>query len=171
MTIVKSHGGFVDVYSEVGKGTQVSIYLPSSEEPKEDATTEKLKLLPRGDGELVLIVDDEENIRKIAEATLARFGYRTVTAADGADALNVYAEHAEDISIVLTDIAMPHMDGETLIRTLKKLAPATPVVAMSGLMSPEQTAALEMLNVGGFLSKPFTAEELLTILADVIKSR
>ena len=169
MTIVKSHGGFIDVYSETAKGTKMSIYLPSSQEPTDVSPPEKLSLLPRGDGELILIVDDEENIRRIAEATLVRFGYRTVTAVNGSDALTVYAEHTGAISVVLTDIAMPHMDGEALIRTLRKLAPDTPVIAMSGLMSPEQTKELESLNVGGFLSKPFTAENLLTTLADVIQ--
>jgi PAS domain S-box-containing protein len=168
MTIVKSHSGFIDVYSEVKKGTRFSIYLPSAEEPKESLPVEGMQVLPRGNGELILIVDDEENIRTAAEATLAGFGYKTATAVDGTDALAVYSQQGSDIALVLTDIAMPYMDGEALIRALKKIDPAVKVIAMSGLMSAGQTAELQSLNVGGFLSKPFTAEALLTTLADVI---
>ena len=118
----------------------------------------------------MLIVDDEENIRSVAEATFAKFGYRTMTAIDGTDALAIYSQHP-DTSVVLTDMAMPHMDGAALTRALKKMNPAVKVVAMSGLMSDAQTAELKDLNVNGYLSKPFTAENLLTTLASVLKGR
>jgi len=168
MTIVKSHGGFINVYSEPKKGTLFSIYLPSAEASTEQAAPQEKDKLPRGNGELILIVDDEENIRKVAEATLAKFGYRAITAVDGTDALAVYSQQSKDIAAVLTDMAMPYMDGTALIRALKKMDPDIKVVAMSGLTSEGTTAELTSLNVNGFLGKPFSAETLLTLLAEIL---
>ncbi|CAN5322664.1 response regulator [soil metagenome] len=168
LTIVKSHGGFINVYSEPGKGTSFSIYFPSAEKGPAAASVRASDALPHGNGELILIVDDEENIRKISEATLGRFGYRTATAVDGTDALAVYSRRHDEVAVVLTDLAMPYMDGSALIRALKKLDPAIKIVAMSGLMGDEQMSELKSLGVSDFLSKPFTAEALLNSLAAVI---
>ncbi len=168
LTIVKSHGGFINIYSEVKKGTRFTIYFPSVEEARESGTTAVVKQLPRGNNELILVVDDEENIRQITEATLERFGYRAEVAIDGTEALAVYAQHRDKIAVVITDMAMPYMDGEALIRALKKMNPEVKVIAMSGLVSVEQTGELKSLNVNAFLSKPYTAETLLTTLAEVL---
>ncbi len=171
MTIVKSHNGFINVYSETKKGTRFSIYLPSAEAELENHGVEAKDKLPVGNGELILIVDDEENIRSITEATLARFGYRTLTAIDGTDALAIYSEHKNEIDAVLTDIAMPYMDGASLVRALKKLDPDIKVVAMSGLISEGQNAELKNMRVNDFISKPFTAEKLLKTLAEILDER
>ncbi|MFM9904322.1 MAG: PAS domain S-box protein [Pyrinomonadaceae bacterium] len=167
MTIVKSHGGFINVYSEPNRGTKFSIYLPSAEASSEKVDAAIKVDLPCGNGELILIVDDEENIRAVAEATLAKFGYRTLTAVDGTDALAVYSQHAADIAAVLTDMAMPYMDGAALVRALKKMDPDIKVVAMSGLTSDGTTAELTSLKVNAFLEKPFSAETLLTTFSEM----
>jgi len=165
MSIVQSHGGFLNVYSELGKGTKFSIYLPAAETESEAVVAQRDSQYPKGKGELVLIVDDEQNILQITAATLEKFGYTTVTATDGAEGLAVFAERKNDVAIVLTDISMPLMDGPAMIRALRKIRPDARILAMSGLMNPDQTNELESLKVEGFLTKPFTAEKLLTALA------
>ena len=164
LTIIKSHGGFINVYSEQGKGTQFTIYLPAAEIAAEKSESKKQLPYPIGNGELVLIVDDEENIRQITKATLEKFGYRTFTAADGTEALAIYAQNSKEIAVVLTDMAMPFMDGAATIRALRKLNPNLPIIAASGL----PPADINSLNVNAFLSKPYTAEKLLTTLAEIL---
>jgi two-component system, cell cycle sensor histidine kinase and response regulator CckA len=167
LTIIKSHGGFTNVYSEPGIGTKFTIYLPAVES---DLDTKEGKIdlpYPTGSGELVLIVDDEENIRQITAATLEKFGYQTLTASDGTEALAIYAQNTGEIAVVLTDMAMPFMDGAATIRALRKLNPNLPIIAASGLPPTE----INSLNVNAFLSKPYTAEKLLTALAEILEKR
>lgn len=168
MTIVKSHGGFINVYSEPRKGTRFDLYFPSIESPSALETTATESKLPAGNGELILIVDDEESIRVAAKATLERFGYRVETATDGTDALAVYTQKAGQIDLVMTDLAMPYMDGTSLIRALKKIDPNIKIAAMSGLLSEGQTVELKELGVEAFISKPYTAKSLLNLLHGLI---
>ena len=168
MTIVKSHGGFINVYSEVEKGSRFSIYFPSTEVAREKGRVEAGSLLPKGNGELILIVDDEENIRDATEATLRQFGYTTLTAGDGAEALAIFSGRPKNICAVITDIAMPNMDGPALVGSLRALDPQINIIAMSGLLNEEQITELQDLGVRNFLLKPFSAETLLKTLSAVI---
>lgn len=168
MTIVKSHGGFINVYSEVGKGTQFTVYIPTVESEKTAKIVSKAQSLPRGNGETILVVDDEENILEITRVTLEKFGYKVLTAVDGTDGIAVYAQRGAEISLVLTDLAMPYMDGMAMTRALRKINPELKVIATSGLTTNEQTAEMQTLNVNAFLPKPYTAENLLVNLNEIL---
>ncbi|MBK6724574.1 MAG: PAS domain S-box protein [Acidobacteria bacterium] len=170
LTIVKSHGGFVNVYSEPSKGTRFSIYFPAFETQNDAVAVDLKSNLPIGNGELIMVVDDEKNIREVTMATLKRFGYDAVSAVDGTDALATYSQQHDQIALVLTDMAMPYMDGASLIRALIKMKPEIKIVAMSGLISDGKSAELAELHIDNILSKPFTAEKLLTTVAMVLKS-
>jgi len=170
LTIVKSHGGFINVYSELHKGTQFAVYLPALGDRNAVPANAALTTLPLGNGELILVVDDEAAIREITRSTLETFGYQVLTASDGTDALAIYADRKNDIAAVLTDMAMPFMDGPATIRALQKMNPQVKVIAASGLTANlnRSDASLEAVKV--FLSKPYTAERLLKALAEVLNA-
>lgn len=167
MGIIKRHGGFVNVYSQVGKGSRFKVYLPSSQVTETPAATDVE--LPHGHGELILVVDDEATICEIAKTTLESYNYRVLTASDGNETLAIYVQYKGKISVVLIDLMMPGMDGATTILTLQRMNPQVRIIATSGLMSNWTTAQKKSLGCQDFLSKPFTARTLLNTLRDVIQ--
>ncbi len=166
MGIIKSHGGFVNVSSELGRGSQFQIYLPAQRTPETSAKEQPE--LPIGNGELILVVDDEDSIREITKTSLETYNYQAMTAKDGIEAIAIYAEHREKISVVLTDIVMPSMDGITTIRTLQKINPGVKIIAVSGLAAKDKINATSKMGVKAFLAKPYTAQQLLQTI-DTVK--
>jgi len=168
ISIVKSHGGFLHIDTEVGKGTTFRVHLPALENSTGAASTgETLLDLPRGNGETVLVVDDESSILSITGQTLEAFGYKVLTAGDGSEAIARYAENRDKIAVVLTDMAMPVLDGPATIRVLMKMNPKVKIIAASGLKTD---AAVHESNpeVKFFIEKPYTAGTLLKTLRDIL---
>ncbi len=168
LAIVKSHGGFIQVYSEVGRGTKFKIYLPARTEASSEAIAEVAAEMPRGHGELILVVDDEDSVRQITKRTLEAFGYRVILATDGAEAVATYAQRSSEIAVILTDMMMPVMDGPSAIRVIRSMNSAVRIIAASGLSANGHVAQVAALGVKHFLPKPYTAETLLKALREIL---
>lgn len=169
LSIVKSHGGFLKVTSTLGKGTEISVYLPAIEAAPISHVLDSEVL--QGEGELILVVDDEAAIREISKTSLETYNYRVLTANDGIEAIALYAQHKEEISLVMVDMMMPAMDGATTIRTLKKINPHVKIIAVSGLVCNTQLSESTSSSVQAFLSKPYTTNNLLKTINEVISNR
>ena len=166
--IVKAHNGFINVYSEIGKGTQFSVYLPATDMPQLDDLVTANAGIPTGDGETILVIDDEASIREITRNTLEAFGYRVLTANDGTDALAIFVDNIGRINAAITDMMMPYMDGPSTVRALQKLDPNVRIIASSGLDDNSKLTDVMNAGVRHFLSKPYTADKLLKTLADAL---
>jgi PAS domain S-box-containing protein len=170
-TIVKNHEGFIALESEVGRGTAFKVYLPASAETAEARGTATGAPPPRGNGETILVVDDEASILSITRHALELFGYEALTASNGAEALALFAQKQGKIAAVLTDMAMPVLDGAALIYALRKIDPDVKVIAASGLKSSVQSMEPFGLGATSFLAKPFTAEIMLHTIHETLASR
>ncbi|WP_395745812.1 PAS domain S-box protein [Prosthecobacter sp.] len=170
LAIIKGHHGFLRVNSEMGKGTQFQIYLPADAAKSAQPALSAEPVLPRGEGELVLVVDDEVTVRQIVKQTLEAFGYRVLVAADGVEASSLFTAHQQDIAVVLTDMMMPVMDGLATIQVLMRMNPQVRIIAASGLSIKDMVAKAMRAGVKHFIPKPYSAEMLLKTLAEVMRS-
>ncbi len=169
LAIIRSHGGFIRVYSELGKGTSFKVHLPAKIAARGLSEDQLPLSLPRGHGELIMVIDDEPSIRTITRQTLESFGYRVLLASDGAEAVALFATHQSDVSAVITDMMMPIMDGPATIQVLRRFNPRLAIIAASGLSGTGHVPKVAGLNVRHFLPKPYTAESLLTVLQQVLR--
>jgi nitrogen-specific signal transduction histidine kinase/CheY-like chemotaxis protein len=167
-SIVESHNGFITLKTTAGRGTIFRVYLPAADveavgcivdvpSPKRD----------RGHGELILVVDDEPQIRDITAAMLSRNGYRVLTASDGAEAVALFATRSAEISVLITDMIMPNLDGAALANIAQHLNPRLKVLAMSGLSSAGRSGKTERFG-GAFLFKPFKIQALLDAVSTLL---
>lgn len=159
MGIIKSHNGFLSINTKMGQGTVVKVHLPA-QESFHTFTAQSLEL-PQGHGELLLLVDDEAGIRETTKILLENYNYQVLTANNGIEAIELYAQYEHKVSLVLMDIMMPAMGGDTAIRTLQKMNPEVKIIGISGLISSEKLSQEMKMKTQAFLPKPYTAQELL----------
>ncbi len=156
--IVKGHKGFMVLESERGSGATLSIFLPA--EVAVEESTPPVPVKTTGNGMLILVADDEFFIRETIRKTLEERGYNVITAQDGTEALAVYASRIDEISMVVTNVEMPFMDGPSLCRALKKLNPDVKILVSSGHRRREKLQEIKAAGVEHFLGKPYTADNL-----------
>ncbi len=168
--LVRSHGGFVQVQSTAGQGTEFRLYFPAVEAERSPATVHHpMELPPQGAGQLVLIIDDESAVRNVLRALLEANGYLTVTAANGADGLAFYRERLSEVALVITDLMMPAMQGSEVIASLCAMNPAVRILALSGLIDPEQIGLRPVAGRFELLHKPVTGQTLLETVQRLLR--
>ncbi len=166
--ILSRHGGYLTLASQVDKGTVFEIFLPSSNNPDAGSTSADSPEIPRGNGELILVVDNEPQIREVSRRVLEMNGYEVETAGDGVEAIAVFARNRDSMKLLITATDMPRMDGKALIRVLLKMRPDLKVIASGGQLSEADRKAFDSLPVASFLEKPCLPEKLLTVTHDVL---
>lgn len=166
--IVKSHGGYITCYSQVGQGTTFKIYLPAMVSADSDETKPaQAKSLPGGK-EIILLVDDEEAIRDLATRALVKFGYTVLTASSGEEALEIYRHRYQGLDLVVMDIGMPGMGGHRCFREILKINPLAKVLVASGYSIQSQLNQTLEAGAAGYVGKPFQLADLLTKVRAVL---
>jgi two-component system cell cycle sensor histidine kinase/response regulator CckA len=168
--IVENHKGFISLKTSPSSGTTFRVYLPAVEVKNIGGNVEPIRPSTlEGKGELIVVVDDDARIREMTAAILSRYGYRVLTASDGTEAVAVFAARGSEISMIITDIRMPNLDGAALANVVLQLNPSVKIIAMSGLSSGGQNGQMQRY-AGAFLYKPFKVEALLHTVHGLLHS-
>jgi DNA-binding NtrC family response regulator len=166
--IVRQHDGFIDVRTEVGKGTTFLLYLPPApvtDERVQETSEQQL----RGQGETILFVEDEEQVLEVGKEMLEALGYRVLTAQNGRQALDLFDEREREIDLIVTDMTMPQMSGLGLVKAISERGSSVKVVVISGYPLVEGWESVWGENVVAWMSKPLRLKELAEVVARGLK--
>ncbi|MBN2003037.1 MAG: PAS domain S-box protein [Anaerolineae bacterium] len=166
--IVTSHEGRIDVETQVGKGTTFCIFLPLLGDTKVYHQVQTKSDLPMGNGEMILVVEDNEMTRVAIVESLQLLGYRTLEAAQGQEALEILGRRRDEIALILSDMVMPEMGGKALARALHRQAVSVPLVMMSGHPLDREDTDLRAAGVTEWIQKPLDLTQLADLLARVL---
>jgi PAS domain S-box-containing protein len=166
--IVRGHHGALSLESEPGRGTKFTIYLPATPGEYVAGKDANEPEQAQGNGETILLVDDEKGVLEMSRLVLERAGYRIETAMDGIEGLAYFAKHTDEIDLVITDIHMPNFDGISLIKAMRQLSPNAPIIGSTGQTSEGEEEKLRSLGVHQFLKKPYSKRQLLTAVAELL---
>jgi CheY-like chemotaxis protein len=166
-SVVRDLGGFITVESEPGRSTTFTVLLPAAEGAP--SLSESAASIPGGNGETILVVDDEGAVVEVVRETLEAFGYRVVTASDGSEAIAILATQSDTVRVIVTDVAMPIVDGIALAKFARRTHPSLKIVIASGTNDPMRHEAMELGHA--YLQKPYTADMLLRLVAELLSSK
>jgi two-component system cell cycle sensor histidine kinase/response regulator CckA len=157
--IIRSHKGAMRVYSAPSKGTTFKVLLPATSLPLSSRESIEESVELQGSGR-ILVVDDEASVRTLLQAIIQRQGYSVITAADGAQAIDIFEREGDQIDLVILDLTMPIMSGEETFRELHRMRPNTPVLLSSGFNESEAVQRFSGKGLAGFVQKPYTAGQV-----------
>ncbi len=166
--IIKNHRGFIECKSKVGEGTVFHIILPAVNEEETTSQMDAYKVLPRGNGELILVVDNESTVCQIVKETLESSGYKVIIGVNGADGLALYAQQMKEIALVLIDLSMPIMDGASAIVVIRRINPQARIIAMSGNAPNRTSSEIIQAHKIPLIEKPFTTEKVILAIQELL---
>ena len=168
--VIKNHGGYINVYSELNRGTSFTIYLPVSRKKIQKEIEKTVPTLTMGSG-TILLIDDEEMIIKVGKELLQELGYEVLTARSGQEAIKVYEKITDEIDLVIMDMIMPGMGGGETFDRLKKINPDIRVLLSSGYSINGQAAEILARGCDGFIQKPFNLIQLSDKIKKIITKK
>jgi CheY-like chemotaxis protein len=170
--VVQTHGGYIDVESAIGTGSTFRIYLPV--EVSQPTAPENRKVgfeESLGGNETILFVEDEPLLYETSKIALVSKGYRVLYAKDGLEAIDMYRQHFTEIQLILTDMDLPKLGGEKLVRALLEINPKLRIIFASGYVEPEVKAKVLKSGAKAFLAKPYEAVAMLTKVREVLDAK
>jgi CheY-like chemotaxis protein len=168
--IIKQHEGWINVYSEPGQGTTFKIYLPASPVKHEDEKKEKISLEGlQGNGERILLVEDEEPVRNLVARAMSKNGYVVTVARNAEEAMDIFEKEGRNFHLVFTDVVLPNKSGLQLIDHLLSRKPELPVLLSSGYTDQKSQWSIIQKRKYRFLQKPYTIPDLLKIIREILE--